>query len=98
MARCGSSAIFELIKNSCDIESNSFFEPTEEIIRCQVLPSCSEESRTIVKAILRPYLKYEKKVQGFFSRTIGLTRDPRDNLISRMFFRLISDQKSMKNR
>ena len=91
MARCGSSAIFELIKNSCDVESNSFFEPTEEIIRCQVLPSCSEESRTIVKAILRPYLKYEKKVQGFFSRTIGLTRDPRDNLISRMFFRLISD-------
>lgn len=91
MARCGSSAIFELIKNSCDKESNSFFEPTEEIIKHQILKNCNKEDRTIVKAILRPYLKYEKTVQGLFSKTIGLTRDPRDNLISRLFFRLISD-------
>ena len=91
MARCGSSAILELIKNSCEKESNTFFEPTEEIIRSQILTCCNGKSRTIVKVILRPYLKYEKNVRGFFPRTIGLTRDPRDNLISRLFFRLISD-------
>ena len=92
MARSGSSALFELIKNSCDVVSLAYFEPTLETIKMQVLPRCKEDSRTIVKAILRPYLQYEKDLKGVFSKIIGLTRDPRDNLISRLLFRLISEK------
>ena len=38
MARCGSSAIFEMIKDSCEGEKIAFFEPSEQDFFSKVLP------------------------------------------------------------
>ena len=39
---------------------------------------------------MRPYLHYETNAKKIFPKVVGLVRDPRDNLISRLLFRLVS--------
>lgn len=90
MARCGSSAIFEMIKNSCEGEKVGFFEPNEHEFFTQVVPCIDSGKRVVTKVLLRPYLHYEANAKKIFPKVVGLVRDPRDNLISRLLFRLVS--------
>lgn len=90
MARCGSSAIFEMIKDSCEGEKIAFFEPNEQDFFSKVLPFIDSGKRIVTKVLLRPYLSYEANAKKIFSKVVGLVRDPRDNIVSRLLFRLVS--------
>jgi len=90
LARCGSSAIYELVKKNLSKDCTSFFEPTYDIFINQVLPCLEQNNDTCAKVILRPYLAFEKRFEDKFNHVIGLVRDPRDNLISRLLFRMVS--------
>ena len=90
LARCGSSAIYEWVKKNLSKDCIGFFEPTSDIFVTEVLPILEQNTDICTKVILRPYLAFKKKREDQFDQVVGLVRDPRDNLISRLLFRMVS--------
>jgi hypothetical protein len=97
LARCGSSALFELISQNLPPGSIGFFEPDEDETNLKVIDSLNDKAPVVVKVLLRPYLLLTRRNELQFQKTIGLIRDPRDNLISRLLFRMVS-KKFLDNR
>jgi hypothetical protein len=90
MARCGSSGFFELLKNNLGHKCIGFFEPNEIEFSESDLEDLQTENPVVVKYLLRPYLSINRDFSQIFTKTIGLIRDPRDNLLSRLLFRMVS--------
>ena len=90
MARCGSSVLYELIKNNLGDRCIGFFEPEGISFLETGVHSLESENPVLAKFILRPYLSLNRDLSKSFTKTIGLIRDPRDNLLSRLLFRMVS--------
>lgn len=88
LARCGSSALYDkLVRN---LDCVGFFEPRNSEDWENISSEIKEADNYVVKSILRPYLSFGENNALWFDRVVALVRDPRDNLISRLLFRLIS--------
>lgn len=90
LARCGSSAIYEFVKQSLGKDCEGFFEPNYESFLKHTIPALDQGKNVCVKVLLRPFLQFNTNFQERFTQVVGLVRDPRDNLISRLLFRMVS--------
>ena len=90
LARCGSSAIYEFVKQSLGKDCEGFFEPNYESFLKHTIPALDQRKNVCVKVILRPFLQFNRNFEERFTQVVGLVRDPRDNLISRLLFRMVS--------
>jgi hypothetical protein len=90
LARSGSSALYHMIHDSLPSNKQSFFEPNDKNDWQSIIESLGSYKFYTVKSIMRPYLRTQTNYVKYFNKSIILVRDPRDNLISRLLFRLIS--------
>lgn len=89
-ARCGSSAIYEFVKKNLSKNCVGFFEPLYDSFLDEVVPCLDQGKEICVKVLLRPYLGVGTDFECRFDQVMGLVRDPRDNLVSRLLFRMVS--------
>ena len=90
LARSGSSALYHLIHDNLPNDKQGFFEPRDKNDWESIIDSLNSFKYYTVKSIIRPYLRTKTNYIKYFNKNIILVRDPRDNLVSRLLFRLIS--------
>ncbi|MDC0157408.1 hypothetical protein OAK38_06585 [Verrucomicrobia bacterium] len=78
------------MKKNLSSDCVGFFEPLYDSFLKEVMPCLDKGKQVCVKVLLRPYLDFKTDFEGRFDQVMGLVRDPRDNLISRLLFRMVS--------